>query len=660
MATASCCARSVQLVPSQEGAPGSHLVATWVRLGIALVLAGQAMIFGLGVNLTPPDYGSTTYWLLHGGLLLSSLVVIVLLGPPLLKATWEAVCARTLTVEMLFVLSMSGALVGSLISTLKGEGSVYYEVVAVVLAIYTFGKTLGQHSRNKALAEMATIKESFDYAFIEVPCGERQRVHVSELNDASRVIVQPGEGIPVDGEVVAGESFVKEIALTGEPVPVVRGVGEHVLAGTYVVDGQLVIRPTKAYGERTLDGVMETIETAQVTPSRYQAQADRIMQWFLPLVVAISTGTFVYWFWVDAWSVALFNSMAVLLVACPCAIGLATPLAVWGGLWKCSTFGLVAKSGQLMDRLAEIDTVVFDKTGTLSEEGLVLLDFIGVRGVDLNLIKNLVARVEQQVSHPVARALQHLDDSADAFDWEMVSSRTIPAQGVEAELKSPEGGLVKLRIGEFSWMPEKAKPVLETLRCSIQNSFKKIVYISFNDKAGGIAVLEERLREELGDVFNQLHSLGVAMSILTGDQTPQWASIEGIEVCEGLTPIEKVDAVKRLEGAGKRVVFVGDGVNDSPAMAVAPASIAMDSGAALAQSSAMGIVMGASLSVVPRAIELARALKKSLRGNMLFAVCYNIAGMGLAAVGVLHPVVAALLMFISSAYVSWRILRHVG
>jgi cation transport ATPase len=436
--------------------------------------------------------------------------------------------------------------------------------------------------------------------------------------------------------------------------------GDRVLAGTYAVDGQIII--SKRGPKRQLDEVIDIIQGAAIVPSRYEAQADQIMTWFLPIVVSVSMGTFFYWLIHASWSVALFNAMAVLLVACPCALGLATPLAIWGGLWKMASLGLVARSGEILDTLARVDQIVFDKTGTLSEGSLVLEHtMITDQFLDKSLwVKGILVLIERSVNHPVARALVKLDteETQEAVrGWRVACQHVVSGQGIDAEVINEFNERVCVRIGTHAFMPESAMNTFASLDQTVPG--KKKVYVSIGEKPAVIVTLQERLRVEVQEVFERLSQKGIALTILTGDPDPQWDEISAVAVESRLTPGDKVKSVQRMRDRGKTVIFVGDGVNDAPAMAVASGALAMGAGAALACSNAGGILMGNSLLSIEKAVGLARALCRRLRGNLLFAALYNGVGMALAACGVLHPVVAALLMVGSSAFVSLRVLHLV-
>lgn len=626
------------------------------RLAVALVLAGQSMVFGLGINITPPEWGSAAYIFLHAALILFTAIVILLLGQPLLSGALKNLRQKRLSLEGLFVLSAMGALVGSLISTITGRGEVYYEVVAIVMVIYTIGKMLSMRSRQKAIDESNKIRENFDYAYVMNEKGEKERIPLENVHCCCEVVVGPGGAMSVDGIITAGEGFICETAMTGELEPIIKRAGDYILAGCYSVDGTFTIKPTGTKGARRLDSLLNAVEEARLAPSALQEQADKIIQWFLPLVITVSAGTFLFWIGRGTWVNALFNSMAVLLVACPCALGLATPIAIWSGLWKLSTLGLISRSGELLDALARANRIIFDKTGTLSEEDLTVTDFVTTPQMQKNLkwLKEVIHAVESQIDHPVARALTKLGVKAKN-PFIIISSRIIPGKGIEAHLRDPNSeSSVTIHLGEHTLMPNPESLIWAQFK---NNTSKKAIYISIDGNPAAVAFLDEKLRSGLKETFKELKELGIKGMILTGDSSGQYAVIEGIEVVPGLNPEAKEAHVKAFEEAGEWTIFVGDGINDAAAMAISSASIAMGSGAALTQSTASAILMGETLEVLPKAIKLCRKIRRSIRGNMIYAVTYNCIGMSLAATGVLHPVAAALLMLVSSIGISVRATR---
>jgi heavy metal translocating P-type ATPase len=651
----------------------------WLRIGLGLLVTGQAMAFSLAVNLTPP--AGAAYWILHGGLIASAAGVLVFLGGDLVGSAVDSLRQRRVSIDLLFLVTLAGAFGGSLVATFTRTGSVYYEVVAILIVVHTAGKMLGARSRVAALRAVDQTRERFDTCEVRRPDGARLRRTVRDLAAGDVVLVAPGGPISVDGEIVAGRGYVQETSMTGEWRPVSRGPGDGVLAGTFSVDGSFEIRP--APGPRRLDGVLAAVAGARLAPSALQRQADRLVAWFLPVVATVSAATFAFWIPRAPWAQALFNAMAVLLVACPCAMGLATPVAVWGGLARLASFGLVARTGDFLDALARCDFVCLDKTGTLSAETLAVRAWRTEPAFAEReaWLRAAVAAAEEGLAHPIAAALgaecnvirykppQTSSGEEDGicnvlrYKSAVVTERRIEAGLGVVAVVGAGAQAVEVRVGEWALGRNEATDV------AAPRPDGKEIFV-FIDRAHAATIeLAETWREGLNEALAQLRVLGVDMEVLTGDanfRPGRPAGQPGIEpglrlaVRAGLTPAEKLARVRELATAGHVVAFLGDGVNDAAAMSAAPASVAMQTGAELARAAAMAVFAGDDLRFLPRAIRVARAARRSVRTNLLFAAGYNAAGMTLAAAGLLHPVVAALLMVGSSAFVSVRALRSVG
>lgn len=636
----SCCACSSSDSPAEAGTPASE----WMRLAVAGLIAGQSMIFGLAVSISPPT--GPARWILHGVLALSAVVVFLLAGLPVLREAWAAARRGRIVIEQLFLAGIAGAFGASVHSTLTGYGHIYYEVVAILVAVYTFGKLLGEKRRRAALEAARALGLEFEMCERLDPDGRSSALPAADLVAGDRVLVRAGAAIPCDGLIEAGTAFVRETALTGEPFPVVRRPGDAVMAGSYSVDGFLTVRATVSGRERRLDGLLEKVRAAQEKPSDLQREADRLVAWFLPAVLLIAGATFAFWTWRENWVAGLFNSLAVILVACPCSMGLATPVGIWSALAALASRGIVPRDANLVERLARADTVVFDKTGTLGEEELERVDFVTAADEDRAALLADVAALEVSSNHPVARAFRQTGVPA-------AHAVALPGAGVEGVVR----GRV-LRVGNFSVVPDQEREAAGTLAGELRggDGGSHRVYVVVDGRLSGVALLRERLRPSAGAVLDELGALGLDCEVLTGDRA-EAAAVHGLpNVRAGLSPDDKAARVAELHAAGKRVLFVGDGVNDAPAMAEADVSLAMGSGSALARESATAELSSVDLTAVTFAIERCRRTLGAIRGNLRFAAAYNVIGMSLAATGILHPVAAALLMLVSSFSVTWRAL----
>lgn len=640
-------------------------------MGLALVLAGQSMVFGLAINLSSPAYGSVAYFWLHGALIASALISIGLLGPRLANESWKALCAGRVTVEALFVVSCLGALAGSLIATLTGVGSVYYEVVAIVLAVYSVGKRIGGLSRNRVLEEISNYRETFDKVRVFTPDGEEKWTHVETVREGDRVIIHPGEPVPVDGLIQSGGGFVEQSQLTGEPVPVRLQPGSRIDAGSWSVDGTFVLETTGMLGKRRIDEILSLVEEARERPSRLQRWADRTIGWFFPFVVLAAVAVFGGWWLAGAgWAVALFNSMAVLLVACPCALGLATPIAVWRGLFELASRGFLCRHGEAFDALANTRRIFFDKTGTLSDARLAVRDFRVFPDCPYPAAKlrEWVAAVETGQEHPVARALSSITDSSAV---QVLNRQILPGQGITGQIREGDETITlwigPAESGDLSFVERQSssagdnhEPATTTLARPAPpktESQANTLQIAVNGKAAAEVRIEEALRGESEQCLRALRERAIEIEILSGDPNPQWSDIAGVRIDGSLTPEQKADRVRQSIQKGEEPLFVGDGINDTPAMAAGAASISIADGAALPRGTSDAILTSNDLLRIPEAIDLARQVHRGVEGNIRFAVVYNVIGIALAASGILHPVVAALIMLASSATVSIRALR---
>jgi len=633
------------------------LSRAWLRIAIAGVFAGQGTMFSLALNMTPPPFGSTAYWILHGGLIFSSLVVMGFLGLPLFASTWGMLRARRLSIEGLFTLSLLGAFVGSVVGSVTGQGDVFYEIVAIVIAIYTFGRMLGERSQAKLKLESAQLRELFDRAVVLQDSGEWVEQSVAELVLGARVRVDPGAAIAVDGVIASGVGYVQETALTGEPLPVVRRVGDRVRAGTWAVDSRFEIVAEQAAGGRELDTILQAVEMADGRPSELQTQANGLIRVFLPIVVVVSLATALFWGLTGTWVEAVLNSMTVLLIACPCALGLATPVAISQGLFRLAQMGLVSRDGALIDALAGTRKIFFDKTGTLSESTLRVTELwldprLPLERADLLAI---IYAAESGVAHPVARALtQHLEAEGVASGVEVEGLHLIAGQGVEFSTRVA-GQLHRLQIGEPTLLADTAQA--EAVIGQLHDAKGKHVFVLLAGRILACFALQERLREGVADIWSRLDELDVEAHVLTGDPLPIVSIPDSVRIEAGLSSADKECWVRRAREAGELPIFVGDGINDAVAMAVAAGSVAMHSGTGLARSVAMGQLSGDRVGLLPEAITLSRKIHQRLRSNLVYAAVYNSIGMALAAAGVLHPVAAAVIMLLSSFWVTTRILR---
>lgn len=646
----SACCHSTSCEPAPDQAALDREARTWLRLGMAGLLAAQAMIFSLAVNLSPVT--GTAHAIIHGALALSALGVFLLAGLPILRESWAAARSGRIVFEQFFLLGIAGAFAASVHSSLTGEGHVYYEIVAVLVAIYTFGTLLARRRRDALRDSISKLGAAFDFCERLDGGGRTERISVDRVAAGDRILAGAGQGVPVDGIVEEGKALVSEAALTGEPFPVVKRPGDQILAGSRIEDSSLRIRATSNGRSRRLDQLLRSIDEARQHPGRIQREADRLVAWFLPAVMLVAAVTTAAWTLHSGWVTGIFNGLAVLLVACPCAMGLATPVAIWGALAALAKRGLIARGGDAIEALAMVDTAVFDKTGTLSESDARLVDFVCGHGTDRALLLREIAAIQTGSTHPIARAFR-----AAATEVAPVLARGIrilPGAGIEGTL--PDG--TALQIGNVSLLATDDDPQELRDLLAIEDGGSHEIFIRRNGRLCGLAVLRETLRDSARPAMEEIARLGLRTIVMTGDREESAARFGFTECHAGMTPDGKLREIGELRRLGRRVLFIGDGINDAPAMAAADASIALAAGSELPRETAALELNGHDLRAIPRSIGICRATVRAIRRNIAFAACYNVVGISLAAAGLLHPIAAALIMLVSSMTVTWRVLRE--
>ncbi|MEM6820932.1 MAG: heavy metal translocating P-type ATPase [Verrucomicrobiota bacterium] len=625
-----------------NGQPTSSII--WLKIGLALAVSGLTMSYSLGVNLSPPSGYSR--WVIHGILAASVAFVFLLLAPPILRQARVRLKSGFLGIELLFLAGIFGAFFASLHSTLTQTGEIYYEVVAILLTIYSVGQAIGQIQKKNAFQALDQLKTNFSNG--RLLSGET--VSVDRINQGTVIHVLPGENIPVDGKIKNGTAFIDETSMTGEPFAKIKQPGDLVLAGSRNLDGNLHIKSSTEGCSRHLDALVKTLEQARLSRSNFQREADRIAQYFLPFVTLCSVSTFFIWWWIATWQEALFNALAVLIVSCPCALGLATPIAIWSCLNRLNSFGLVAQTSEFIERLAKVDTLILDKTGTLSELAPTLEEFSCINPNRSETLKAKISAAQRETRHPLADLFAQWEPSQDR-----PSVKLIPAQGIEAHF--PDGSVLKIgnqRLLATEHYAQLKKQV--TTHRETQNA--QSVYVIENGELAAIAYYKETLRQGATKLIRRFKNAGFPIYVLTGDSKERLKrlNLEGVTVKAEMKPMEKKDFITSLQSRGKRVLYVGDGVNDGPAFTEAFAGIAMKEGSGIIHDTAHAVLKEESFRALIPCLNICRSTVATLKQNLWFAGLYNLIGIGLAMSGFLNPVYAALLMLAASATVSYRAL----
>ncbi len=579
---------------------------------------------------------------LHGLLAVMALGPLFWLGGPLFRNAIAALRERRIVTDHLFLLALVAALATSLYTTWRGRGYVFYELVPLLLAIQRLGALLLAAPRHRLEVAWRELAGQLDLVHLLTPQGVRD-VSASTLKIGDLVRVEPGETIPVDGRITSGSAFVRESTLTGEPFPVPRAPNEEVNAGGVVLDAPLTIATTRAGGQRRLDAMRANVETLLQKPAPLLSVADQLVRWFLPFVLLAGLAAFAFWYRVSGLNAALNSSLAVLLVACPCALGVALPMLFRLGLTRLVQAGLVVSSPLFLERLAGIRRVVFDKTGSLAEPELKLASFAVHPSADATMVRAILGAVQSRSEHPVAAPFAGWTSEGQGIAVENL--RALPAVGLAAEVTHAgrshaiEVGNDRLVNGATPWIEHAPN--------------KRTIAMKLDGKLVALAELDEELRSGAGQALIELAKEGYRVTVLTGDNTaPTALTNTNLDVRTGLSPEDKSAIVQSWEQQREPVLYLGDGLNDSAASAAASASLALGAAHSVTIAASQAVWPNPHLDQLPGLLEGARDLVRQGRRIVGLSFAYNTLGIAAAASGYLHPVFAAVLMLVSSLSVT--------
>jgi Cu+-exporting ATPase len=676
------CGMALEPIQSREDDDTSELDDMTRRFWVSTVLTLPLFVYAMGEMIPgqPFEHLLAAAW--RQWLQLALAAPVVLWGGwPFFVRGWQSVRTLNLNMFTLIALGVGVAFTFSLIATIvpgafpdafrsaAGEVAVYYEAAAVITTLVLLGQVLELRARSRTSGAIRALLE------LAPPTARRigddcrdEEVSLDALTTGDKLRVRPGDKVPVDGKVIDGHSSVDESMISGEPIPVEKRAGDDVIGGTVNGTGSLIMEVSQVGDDTLLSQIVRMVAEAQRSRAPIQKLADLVAAWFVPSVVVVAILTLVAWsIWGPAPAMAygIVNAVAVLIIACPCALGLATPMSIMVGTGKGAQHGILIKNAEALETFEKVDTVVVDKTGTLTEGRPELVTIETAGGIDENRLLCLVASVERASEHPLAQAIVA---GAEARSLELARAKdfeSVTGEGVQARIDD-----VMVAIGNDKFM-RRLKADDATLADAAERhraDGQTVMFVAIDGKPAGIVGVADPIKSSTRKAIELLHDAGLKIVMLTGDSEGTANAVArqvGIdEVHADVSPEDKHRVVKEVQAGGAIVAMAGDGINDAPALAQADVGIAMGTGTDVAMESAGVTLVRGDLMGVAKARVLSRATMRNIRQNLFFAFAYNAVGIPIAA-GVLYPVfglllspmIAAAAMSLSSVSVIGNALR---
>ncbi|HEY3677088.1 MAG TPA: heavy metal translocating P-type ATPase [Bradyrhizobium sp.] len=640
---------------SLDDAPDPELIDMTRRFWIALALTVPVFAFEmgghLGLHLLSPAWSN---WI---SLLLATPVVLWA-GAPFFVRGWNSLVTRHLNMFTLIAMGTGVAWLYSMIGTLApqwfppafrdmhGAVAVYFEAAAVITVLVLLGQVLEWRARERTSGAIRALLGLAPKTARRVTAHGEEDVAIDTIAIDDLLRVRPGEKIPVDGAVTEGNSVVDESMVTGESMPLAKAAGDQVIGGTVNQNGGLVLRAERIGRDTVLARIVDLVAKAQRSRAPIQRLADQVAGWFVPAVIAAALIAFVAWMSFGPeprLTFALVAAVTVLIIACPCALGLATPMSIMVGVGRGARSGILIRDAEALERLERIDTLVIDKTGTLTEGRPKVVSLVAAEGVDENMLLRLATGAERGSEHPLAQAILNAAKERGLNPGSSTDFASHPGKGATAVVEGR-----KVALGNAALMAELNVPTqsLDRAAETARQQGATAIYVAVDGRLAGIIAIADPVKPSAQAALTALRGEGLRIVMLTGDNpTTARAVADALGIAEveaGVLPERKSEVVQRLRGEGRRVAMAGDGVNDAPALAAADVGIAMGSGTDVAIESAGVTLLTGDLAGLVRARRLSVATMRNIRQNLAFAFLYNAAGVPIAA-GVLYPVFGILL-----------------
>ncbi|HEX6899251.1 MAG TPA: cation-translocating P-type ATPase [Thermoanaerobaculia bacterium] len=636
------CALAHRLTGGAEGHGQATGLLMAVGIGAFLAMNVMMLSFVLYSGSAEADRAAGEGWV-RWALLALATPAFVLLGTPFLSRGVRHLRARRLDTDALILIGVSAAYLLSARAVISGSGHLYLDTAMGILLFVTVGRYLEAAARARTTDALASLVRQMPADAARVRGGSEERVPLAELRPGDLVRVRPGERIPADGVVVEGEAGVSQAEITGEPAPVACAPGSRVGACTLNLDGCLLIEVERTGSETTVARIVRLVEEARASGYPLAPLVDRVAALFVPVVLVLALGTFAYWSWRAGTGEGLLNALSVLLIACPCAIGIATPLVSTVAAGRAAAAGVLVRSGAVFERLARSRQIFFDKTGTLTTGEMRVSAVSTAPGVSERTVLSVAAALESGSEHPIARAVL----AAHTGELPAVEGfRAAPGRGVSAAVRL-DGATRQARLGSADFVDgAPAAPGVTRVHLSLDGVWQ------------GTLTLEDSPRSSAREAVAALAARGLSLEILSGDAPSPVAAFAadfpGLGATGGLSPEAKLDRVRAAAEDGVHPVMVGDGINDAPALSSAAVAVTLASGTDLAREVADVTLLGGDLRRLPWLIALSERTLRTARGNLVWSFSYNTIGMGLAMAGLLHPLFGAVGMVASSLLVVLR------
>lgn len=646
-------------VPTGEEGPNPELIDFTRRFWVSAVLSLPLLAVAMGAMLGLPLRG----WIgepLAGWIELALATPVILWAAlPFFRRGWESVLNRSPNMWTLIAIGVGTAYLYSTVATLfpglfphqfrghDGTVPVYFEAAAVIVALVFLGQVLELRARERTGSAIRALLDLAPKMARRIAAdGSETDVPLDEVRQGDRLRIRPGESIPVDGAVLEGRSSVDESMITGEPVPVEKNAGDALIGGTLNRNGTMVMTAEKVGAETMLSAIVAMVAKAQRSRAPIQGLADRVSAWFVPTVVLVAVVAFIVWAVFGpqpSMAYALVAAVSVLIIACPCALGLATPMSVMTATGRGAQAGVLIKDAEALERLARVDTLVIDKTGTLTEGRPRLTDVVAAKGFSDTELLTLAAALEKGSEHPLAEAIVEGAKVRGIAPVEVQGFEAVTGKGVQARVAGRDGA-----IGNEAMMADlgvKTAP-LAARADALRAEGRTVMFVAGEGRLAGIVAVADPVKASTPDAIRALHARGLKIIMATGDNERTARAVAmrlGIDdIRAGVLPEGKKLLIDGLRAAGARVAMAGDGVNDAPALAAADVGIAMGTGADVAMESAGITLVKGDLGGIVRARVLATATLSNIKQNLFFAFVYNALGVPVAA-GILYPLIGMLL-----------------